>query len=202
MGKFYKTRNGWAVEMALACAESFQKTAEPFIERIAKDLPEGSLQETHERGFGDLIVSATNLAFALETYLKILRAQLGLSVPKTHDLSKLYKDLPPKVRSEIENRYDDKGRSQPLPVRASITLGKAIRQEVPVWQDYRQESKALGSLLERSKDVFKVWRYVFEGDPKEDGFQSYQFEYLLLLFACEAVRAAIRNRLDESIGES
>lgn len=203
MTKFYETKGGWSVEMTLACAESFQKPSEAFIKRalkkdgIAKDLPEGGLEEAHEQNFGNLVVCATNLSFALELYLKSLLALLGLQVPNTHDLLKLYNNLPSEIKSEIEERYE-RGRTTPSPVHASITVAKAIRPETPKWSDNTVESKALANVLERSKDMFKTWRYIFEGQPKEEGFHSYKFEYLLLLFACVAVRATIKDQMEQT----
>ena len=77
---------------AFQCAESFFGLANPYLEKIGADLNGGVMAASKDPG--GLISSATNLALALELYLKSLRAGLELSVPETHNLWSLYKTLP------------------------------------------------------------------------------------------------------------
>ena len=125
----------WIEPIALVCADSFLKTAQSFIDikRIHQELPEGPVG-TFGPAFGDLAVCATNLAFALEIYLKCLRAQLGLPQARGHDLWELYSDLPSHIKSEIESRYE-RGRTNPSPAYASISFALTRRPDKLIWQD-------------------------------------------------------------------
>lgn len=189
--------------LALVCADSFLKTAQSFIDtqKIKRELPEGS-DGINNPALGDLAVCATNLAFAIEIYLKCLRAQLGLQHARGHDLWDLYNDLPDHIKSEIETRYE-RGRNNPSPAHASITFSLSRRPDAPAWQDLSLASMKLGDVLKRSKDVFVSWRYVFEVRKAEDddSHQLHTFEYLLLLLACVAINAVIlRNWYTPQIG--
>ncbi|MBF8254163.1 MAG: hypothetical protein HW373_858, partial [Deltaproteobacteria bacterium] len=188
----------WIEPIALACADSFLKAAQSSIdpERIRKALPEGQFGiAEHGHALGDLAVCATNLAFAIEIYLKCLRAQVGLPTRTQgsgHDLWKLYEDLPAHTRKEIEERYE-RGRTHPHPTYASITFSHSRNPKPPVWSDIAEKSMCVAEVLKRSKDVFVSWRYVFEVKDSygETGHQLHTFEYLLLLFACTAINAVI-----------
>jgi len=140
-----------------------------------------------------LVGSAVNVAFALELYLKTLLAQLQLGVLKHHDLRDLFDALPLDARTEIEETYDRSWRSRWLGERASITIAVGSR-DLPQWTEYR-ESRGLPALLDRSRDVFQTWRYIFEIEvPAGSAYQFHRFEYGLLLCACDSLRAAIVGR--------
>jgi len=180
----------------LVAAEAFWRLAEPFIARIAQDVKSGVQDPSRE--LGDLVASAANLGFALELYLKALLELLGATVPRDHDLGRLYRALPQEVRTEIEQRYDSTWRTQWSGKRASITVAKGPRDE-PTWKDNRKEPKNLAPLLKRSKDLFQAWKYVFEfTQPGDNPYQYHQFEYGLLLCACEAIRSAIEQRVQQA----
>ncbi|HXY15457.1 MAG TPA: HEPN domain-containing protein [Terriglobales bacterium] len=176
---------------ALACAEAFQRIAEPLLPGIAQDV-EGNVQFPHApRNIGDLVVAAVNLAFAVELYIKALLAEFQINVPQTHDLGKLYDAIPQSLRNEIEKSYDTNWREHWYGKRASITIAKGPLEQ-PEWRDYRNQPKNLGAVLERSGDVFTSWRYIYEfTEPGQGSYQFHDFEYGLLLSACNAIRAAI-----------
>src|SRR5437763_9025775 len=73
-----ENQRSWIDPMAVACADSFKRAASAYIVAgtARSELPEGPAPSDHR--FGDLSVCASNLAFAIEIYLKTLRAQLGL----------------------------------------------------------------------------------------------------------------------------
>jgi hypothetical protein len=188
-----KNNNDRHIETILACSEAFERSSEAFINRatkqhkILKDLPEGVLNKDHYQSFGDLVVCASNLSFAIELNLKCLYSLLGLSLKKnTHDLHKLYNGLPENIKYDIEERYE-KGRTTPTPVHASITIVLSPTQKALEWPDDSFESKRLPDVLERSKALFIEWRYIFEVQP----MKQFKFEYLLLFFGCIAIRATI-----------
>jgi HEPN domain-containing protein len=173
---------------ALFCAESFQRLGEQFIDNIG-NIPEGSTQN-FEVEFGNVVSSATNLALALEIYLKTLLNQLGQPIHKIHDLGKLYTDLPQKIKKEIEDKYDKALHSLPENTRVSITIAKGP-YNTPIWKKHK--SIEIAELLKRSADVFVSWRYIFVYEPKESDYEFHEFEYRLLVLACEAIKACILN---------
>jgi len=178
--------------------EAFQKLAEGLIPRIWT-VKEGPCHVTPSE-MGDVVACATNLAFALELYLKGLLTELDSLVPQTHDLRVLYDAIPQPVRTIIESAYDEAlpdeaRRMSRLDRRASFTFAKGPQEE-PRWGDYKV-SPALPDLLERSKDLFQSWRYVFEfSQPEGSSYQFHQFEYGLLRCAAEVLRVELTVRLE------
>ena len=178
---------------ALVCGEAFQRLAEELIPRIGA-VEEGSAVAMSNE-MGDVVACATNLAFAVELYLKALLTQLGLPAPRTHDLRKLYDGIPQNVRAIVESVYDDW-----LPVewagRRSCVSFSFGPPGTPKWDDFTKVSKKLPDLLERSRDIFQSWRYVFEiTQPEESGYQIHVFEYGPLRAAAEALRVEVMVRL-------
>lgn len=179
---------------ALRCAESFQRLATTYLERIATEVGEGTYAQVPEE-LGELVSSATTLALAIELYLKALHIQFASEYARTHDLRRLYDDLPADVRVEIESSYDASFLSIRPGDRGAITIAKGPMAP-PAWSDYAKESKKLRDVLTRSRDVFVSWRYIFAPAPAvlSGGYEFHHYEYRLLLFACDAVRAAILSR--------
>ena len=179
------------VRAGLVCAEAFQRLSEPLISGIAQGVSEG--RQDLSAGFGDVVASAANLAFALELYLKTLLAQRDLPVPKHHDLRKLYDQVPIPDKEQIQERYDTVWRSAWNGKRASIVFAKGP-PDCPIWDDYREKQKDLPHVLERACDGFQSWRYIWEySTPPDTHYQRHEFEYGLLLSACVAVRARIMD---------
>ena len=181
----------------LVCAEAFQRLAEPFVSRIARDVKECPQHPSSD--FGDLVACATNLAFALELYIKTLLAQLAVSVPSHHHLRQLYDALPQEIRADIGKTYAAV-RAQWHGRCASVTFAKGPA-DTPSWGEYVNVPMDLESLLERSSDLFQSWRYIYEVTiPEDSQYQFHQFEYGPLLRACDAVKAACTKRLAEDSG--
>jgi len=182
---------------ALVCGEAFQRLAEQLLPNIWK-VQEGSYHFMPEE-MGDPVACATNLAFALELYLKGLLTQLRLDVPKVHDLQSLYGAIPQSDRTLIESIYDTAlpDEVHRLSGRVSFTFAKGPMEE-PRWNDYKV-SLALPDLLARSKDLFQSWRYVFEfSQPEGISYQFHQFEYGLLRCAAEVLRVELTVRLHQT----
>lgn len=175
------------------CAESFQKMGELLIDGIYQRFPEGTSWKPPS-GLGELVCCATNLSFSLELYLKALHAKLGEPYLQEHDLSKLYASLPAEVRQAIEWNYDEYFRSIPPGVHASITVAKGPKAP-PTWRNYTKEPKDLASVLYRSRDIFRSWRYLFEVRLQGEGsYEIHEFEYLLLHLACKALRTQVKSK--------
>jgi HEPN domain-containing protein len=153
MGKGSFANKVWYSQDTLLCAEAFQAVAEKLFPEI-REVKEGS-SHTMPNEMGDVVACATNLAFALELYLKGLLAQLGLQFRQVHDLRVLYDAMPQPVRTLIESIYDialqDEVRR--LDGHVSFTFARGPLEEPP-WEDYKV-SLTLPDLLDRSKDLFQ-----------------------------------------------
>src|ERR1700694_1182123 len=88
MGKVSAAKKVRNSQDALVCAETFQKLAEKLFPAIWS-VNEGSYHVMPNE-MGDVVACATNLAFAVELYLKGLLTQMDLPVPAVHDLRVLY----------------------------------------------------------------------------------------------------------------
>jgi HEPN domain-containing protein len=186
-------------DAAVLCAEAFLRLAEPVVIRIGKDVPEST---TQSRPFlpsmGDVAAAATNLAFAIELYIKGILIASKIEAPTGrdgHNLGKLYAAIPKHFKDVIERSYEDTRKKDWNGRYPSITV--ALRPEpanLPKWDDIRSQSLGLGPLLDRSSDIFSSWRYIYEfKNPGEGGWKSHHFEYGLLLSACRAMQDTIKS---------
>ncbi len=200
MKKRSETMKQLSPQAALKCGEAFQTVARRIIPGIR------SIQAHSSRDFseelGNVVACAANLGFAIELYLKALLTQLELPVPQTHNLRVLFDAILQQVRELIESTYDA---AMPDQVRelgghVSVTIAKGPLQE-PRWRDNAGVPVSLPQVLERSKDLFPSWRYVFEFTQNlESPYQFHEFEYGLLWCAAEAIRVETTVRLNSAGG--
>lgn len=116
-----------------------------------------------------------------------------------HDLSKLYEALPLAVRGPIEATYETAWRSRwRIGRRHTFTI--AIGPPAPPPRRDNHQSWDLPKILARSKDTFQSFRYIWEYTRPPQGYQLHPFEYFILLCACEAFRATIVRRLEDTPG--
>jgi hypothetical protein len=186
-------------DAAVACAEAFLRLAEPVVSRIGTDVPEST---TQSRPFlpsiGDVAAAATNLAFAIELYIKAILIASKIDAPMGrdgHNLGKLHAAMPQHFKNVIERSYEETRKEDWNCRYPSITVAmRSVPANLPRWDDNRNQSLDLGALLNRSSDIFTSWRYIYEfKNPGEGGWQSHRFEYGLLLSACRALRDAIKS---------
>ncbi|MGA2180224.1 MAG: HEPN domain-containing protein [Verrucomicrobiota bacterium] len=181
-------------DAALACAEAFLRLAEPVVIRIGKDMEESTKSHPFLPSMGDVAAAATNLAFAIELYIKAI-----LITSKTdkhgHDLGKLYAAMPRHFKDVIENSYEETRKKDWNGRYPSITVAmRPVPANLPKWNDNCSEPLDLGALLNRSSDIFTSWRYIYEfKNADKGGWQSHCFEYGLLLSACRAMRDTIKS---------
>src|SRR6266487_1480225 len=91
--------------IVLQSADAFRRAARSFCEQVAR-LPTDEAMAEARKDIGAMIAAATNLAFAIELYMKALRIIYGLGPKWTHHLGKLYADLPSRLRHSIEVAYE------------------------------------------------------------------------------------------------
>jgi len=146
---------------------------------------------------GDMVAAATNLAFAIELYIKVILTVSKIAVPigrEGHDLGKLYAAMPQHFRGVIGRSYEETRKEDWNGKYPSITVSIGqVSAGIPKWDDDRSESLDLDALLIRSSNIFTSWRYIYEfKKPDPGGWQFHRLEYGLLLSACRAMRDTIK----------
>jgi len=154
-------------QAALICAESFQGLAEeiingiPFVDsipdigKIGKDI-KGGVDEM-PKDIADIVTSATNLALALELYMKALLASLqGVQVPETHDLWVLYQKIPLEIREEmIEKKYKDAVQSdiEKIEIKLKSLLAESGLSTIETWRFWYYDENNLILLMPQETTI-------------------------------------------------
>ncbi len=108
--------------------------------------PDGKAHE-----FRTIAPTLSLYAFSLELYLKCLLVLSGsTSVPATHDISELFRNLPKNTRIRIE-RYWSK---------LMIKLGEDVIKRLMRWS--KSSTLTLESAISNCSNYFEEWRYLFE----------------------------------------
>lgn len=180
---------------ALACAEAYLRLAEPAV-ISAMELEESTRAQQFTAGLGDVVAGATNLAFAIELYMKAILVVSKIDMPRGregHNLGRLYALMPQHFRTVIESAYAETRKSDWSGRYPSMTLSvRPVTTGVPKWDDNRNESIDLHALLNRSSDIFTSWRYIYEFKRPDEGTWHFRrLEYALLLSACRAMRDTV-----------
>lgn len=155
-----------SAEVAFLAANSFRSLSHGFISKIIRK-DKDTAGQIAMADLGGLISSATTLALAIELYLKSLRTIVGISVPQTHHLWNLYKDLPDAFREVIESNYE---RFPSLDGKETVCIDATIGLDTiegELSERLRQHPSAssdisLKGVLNRSSDAFESWRYFHE----------------------------------------
>ena len=178
-----------SVSAALASGDAFRDHAESFWRLVENQ--SGEADKVAEAHIGELIVSATSLALALEIYLKALLLVLGQPAPTVHNLDQLLDLIPKKHRQAVEANYN-KHRSAENPEHTSGVSLHVVHHggPTPPFERATALSMSLGSLLRRNAGAFVTWRYLFAHGPTKTG-EPLSYEYVRLRFAADAIRSAI-----------
>lgn len=155
-----------AFQTANACFE----LAGSVFSRVPDDVNEAA-KFTYEN-LGEIFAAATNLALAIELYLKSLAIATGSPVLRTHNLLELFDTLPKVLRDSIELRFRDRmswlgeqERSIALTMAITSTPSPPPMDSVPVPVP-DPDSLDLRGVLNVEKDPFKTWRYIHETGPE------------------------------------
>jgi len=142
---------------------------------------------------GEMIATATNLAFAVELYMKALRIIYEQGPKRTHDLGKLYADLPLRLWRSIETAYE--AAPKPDVTRYATSLGISITHKDASPEERAtiprgEADESICAVLERSSNVFENFRYLYDqGEPGR--VTRLPFEYYYLGVAADALRAHV-----------
>ncbi len=167
--------------MVLRSADAFRAFSRPFCERVAS-LGRKEAIEEGRRSMGEMIASASNLAFAVELYMKALRIVHGQGPRWTHNLAKLYSEFPKELQESIEAAYA--AAPKPNVLEHVIDLGISIThkdasEEDRIPKPLGPNDQSVRAVLERSSDAFEVWRYLYDqGEPGKVKRLPYEFHYL------------------------
>lgn len=132
-----------------------------------------------------IFASATNYGLAMELYLKTLIIMEGNHKPHGHKLDNLYNKLSPNIQKQLNKEYkslDGETRKETLYIRASLEKSNPSNSN----NELERETK-LKQLFKNNKDIFIIYRYMFEqGRTKE--WQYFYFEYGNFDLACKALK--------------
>ena len=185
--------------LALRAGEAFQRNAISFLSQIPDDLDTAS--KFTIRRLGEFTAAITNLALAIELFLKCLAIAARARVRTTHDLVVLFEALPPTLQAAIETRY--RAKTQALPVlNAATELVVSARSD---WTEAQMDEAAgkLGlrtgrdsvrELLLNEREAFEKWRYMYEGGPSEE-ITVHRVEHLYLMILAQELHAEIVPRI-------
>ncbi|MDH5184946.1 MAG: hypothetical protein OEX12_13770 [Gammaproteobacteria bacterium] len=160
MGKTIKQNaKEYDVTVGIQSADSFREHAHFFISKIPNDMNKAHIYAAND--FGGLITSATNMAFAIELYLKILRALTGKNIPDSHHLWELFKKLPQEIKTHIQDNYNKQNPVDGNDVAALEVMIAPSNQSPPNRTEPRKEP-SLKNILITSSNTFQTWRYMYE----------------------------------------
>ena len=175
----------------MLAADAFAKNSRLFTDSLPKDLNHSA--KAAVRDLGGLFASATNLALATELYLKSLMILLRMDIPNTHDLWAIFKRLPPELMQDIGKEYDSSCDSLPeQAVGLELAIWTGGKPEGPLPEFPKEKKRDLKSVLERSRNAFVTWRYIYEmGEEGRHVFVEYEYGRLGVL--CEILHRIIES---------
>jgi HEPN domain-containing protein len=166
--------------MASHVADGFFNVAARFFGALPAGLNESARAAVEQKG--ELAAAATALALSIELYLKALAIRCGQRPLRTHDLGKLFSELPNELRSSIETAYTDVCNRKPRDAPATLELFVTTtpfpptEAEVAALQQRTPDNASVRCLLNNEKDAFRNWRYVYESDMPS-GVSFVRIEY-------------------------
>lgn len=162
--------------LVLDSADAFHGLARQFLSSIRQHV--NFAWKDAQNDPGGLVASATNLSFAVELYLKLLHILLCQPIPHTHNLLQLFSALPQDVQKALIRAYDAIG-CPSLEVACGIILQLSVR---PITNDDPPPEECpdhgLRAVLNRGRDAFDTWRYIYERVDQDVGTFEYEFRWL------------------------
>lgn len=174
------------VHLAVVAAIAYHASAHPFIQYLS-----GLSKEEGERQalaqLGKVIVTATNLAFAVELYLKVLCLLEKERPPEggsSHNLMKHYSMISSsKSLATVEAIYAGLLKERKTPKGKLVVNLPRTGDSTPAPRSPETTYDAsFRAVLEDSKDVFKHWRYLYNRSlPNEIRRLTFHFDCLNLI---------------------
>lgn len=144
------------------------------------------VKNMHEN-WGMVFATATNLSLAVELYIKACLITHNVKFKTIHDLKELFNSLPYKVKTKIKADYRayNPRPNNPFDKKSAIDMCHSIKSA-------RAKKHDLESVLNRSKDSFTAYRYLFES-IENSSTKSIKFEYGALWCAARAIRKQLAS---------
>lgn len=139
IGNFPQLEGTKREKFILKSADAFEEASVLALKHATQD---------QNQTFYLALVYVVNASFAVELYLKCLLAVESGQIPETHNLKDLFNQVSRESRAKIKKRHNK------LAPDHSVLSG--FRERLGIKID-------LDSLLEDGQDVFKHFRYLFEG---------------------------------------
>jgi hypothetical protein len=181
--------------LALNAAKSFFGLAGIFFEELLDD--KADPHELLKDNKGRLIAASVNLAFAVELYLKASALTTTGRAKKTHDLVKLFRDLPKDVADSIERcyRYRIEHKAEKRDPLVELWIS-TTEEDIPPGEQDKYRLNRLGgedvvSLLIAERKAFETWRYVFGEKLTQNRPMCIQFHYFRMAVLVNAIQDQI-----------
>lgn len=180
---------------AINAANAFFGLAGSFFSEVPDELNATATYCIDKKG--QLIAAATNLVFSIELYFKSLTIKTGRPYINTHNLLKLFQNLPEKLQNSIQSGYEERMKQLSLPEGESIALEIWITKEKFEEKQFNKISSlkdpenSIIVLLENEQDAFRTWRYLYEFD-KNEKYLKYKLEYKRLCVLANIIQSHIQ----------
>lgn len=176
------------VGVALLSGDAFFRLAQEFLAKTEPDFQTAGHRAA--MNLGELVASATNLALAIEIYLKALLLFNGIPAPKTHELTDLYSKLPGHVRLRLEQLYEEllaaeKEEGQTAAFAVHVTETSASKPNFNA--SAKGQDKSVRGVLLRCENAFVTWRYLFAHSITKDS-TPLTYEFLCMVIVAKATR--------------
>jgi hypothetical protein len=170
------------VGFAIESAQAFWRTALAVMPRAHDGEPHHNIGE----GIPQIVSGAVNLSLAAELSIKAALICIGAKPKRTHNLAKLYDQLPMKAQEFLSAEFDaylDRNPEDEC-IFHSLTLSfspdpqRLIREA----RDRQQTEKArstLASVLRNHADTFQLWRYIHEMPESREATYGYDFRQMV-----------------------
>jgi hypothetical protein len=144
-------------------------------------------------GIPRMVAGAVNLSLAAELCLKAALICLGVRPQKTHDLGRLYGQLPTQVRDSLSSEFD--GYLEQVPEESSAFQGltfsygpdtERLLSKARARRDHSQTNPPLEGVLRSHADTFQLWRYTHE--VPRSGEAAYQYDFYRVMCATDLLR--------------
>jgi HEPN domain-containing protein len=183
------------IPYALGAAHAYLASIEPAYADLGKRVQDRKAGGTGPlvQNPGELAPIVSNVALAIELYLKVLRIQDTSIAPRGHVLSKLFDGLDKSVKASASARYETHLAALKDSKEAPF-VHYALKGVAPM--PSTKPADDLEAALKNMDRSFVDWRYMYELQDSPTGFLYFNF------IEAMAVVRAIRQEIVEFQGEA
>ena len=189
--------------MGLSIAKRFHSEVSVIIDAIPATLDEANyfLADIGKHSF-----VAINLLFACELYLKIALSITGREPPESHDLWKLFKNLPAVDQQAINEEFLKEFAKYPKAFTGNLLLTQTPNlSEKEVLEALRLDEKSapkgeyisLIRVLKDTKDSYLIWRYVYQSFSESKNHRVIRFHWSHLHCLCIVLERILKATIEK-----